>query len=55
MEEVIFGNPILSMSEAGWATKDKVQTPEVFTAKNKKNDNLNILSIVLHLQNNAIV
>ena len=36
MEEVIFGNPILSMSEAGWATKDKVQTPEVFTAKKKK-------------------
>lgn len=36
------------MLEGGWATRDKVQTPEVFTAltKRKEKIKLNILNIV---------
>jgi len=34
-QKVIFGNLTLSMSEAGWATEDKIQTPEVFIIQKK--------------------
>lgn len=40
------------MSEAGWATKDKIQASEVFTVQKKCK--LNILSFVPYLQNNPL-